>query len=66
MFRSATRSTGQVEKMMVVAGRRNLSRNRMSCRQALKPLGHGDLCTMFMFEKRTILMKSRKSIWDRS
>ena len=60
MFLSATQSTGQVEKMMLVVGR------RMFCRQSLKPLGHGDMCTILMFEKRTILMKSRNSIWDRS
>ena len=38
----------------------------MSCRQALYPLSYGALCMRRLLEKRTILMKSRNSIWDRS
>ena len=52
-------------KMKIIAGRRNRSRDPMSDKQALYPLRHV-LVPMLPFEKRTILMKSRNSIWDRS
>ena len=40
--------------MMQVAGRRNQSRNRMPCMQALKPLGHGDLSDVLFWKENYI------------
>ena len=45
----------------------NKRRTDVLCDQGLRYLwGHRDLCTVILCEKRTILMKSCNSIWDRS